>query len=431
MAFNGAAASLGLGRDSRRVTYGNEGDLAAVAGSGVGVDKPARRFPSLPQVLVGLLLMGMIIMVPLWNSIAMLYDPVFRYFCGTDAGHAIILFSSLVLGFYLVSIVILSAKTPNEQTALYVTGFFLTVLGMAYLNFYFSWFSQPRSVSTQIWTDCYGGADTAKVYRKSQELYALRRQPECFVKKTVENCDGFVRDDESDVIKHMESDLSCSGFCYDVFLSQLTGADVFLDAAKDSSYAPPSSTDNNKFSDALSLLQTMLTTQTQHGKQGPSIPATEPAPASPAEPAVGLSSLSTRPGLAPGPDPKKVAVIKHLLASTTMPDSTTLDVASKIAEAMEDEDLPSQAEVNAAFPPNTMYPPTLFSKDDWQASCNGMTGRLMISYGNDVGDVFFAEGAFLLITAIVISGLMLFSICFAEAPQKPKLREEAHRLVIT
>merc|ERR1719265_2018929 len=85
---------------------------------------------------------------------------------------------------------------------------------------------------------------------------------------------------------------------------------------------------------------------------------------------------------------------------------------SQIKEASKDEQVPGQP------PPDTnlelQYPSTLFSKANYQSSCDGMAARNLRNFVEDVGLQIYYEGVVLVLVAIFIQVLKLLGFCIGK-----------------
>jgi hypothetical protein len=81
---------------------------------------------------------------------------------------------------------------------------------------------------------------------------------------------------------------------------------------------------------------------------------------------------------------------------------------SLIADGAHDKDLALMTTASA-------YPPTLFSKHNFQASCEGMAARDMKNFAGDIGLQTFYQGIYLVVIAITTGFLQLLGFCSRKA----------------
>merc|ERR1719343_1030556 len=76
--------------------------------------------------------------------------------------------------------------------------------------------AKATQVSQSLFTACEMGPANGsyELYKTSQVLQALRAQPGCTAMASVEDCHGYEATYYSELLKSMEANLHCSGFCY-------------------------------------------------------------------------------------------------------------------------------------------------------------------------------------------------------------------------
>lgn len=118
-------------------------------------------------------------------------------------------------------------------------------------------------------------------------------------------------------------------------------------------------------------------------------------------PTLGAPGPSPAPAAAPGPAPataKLLSVkqsIRHLRA-----DQVSLATEASTEELNEE-----------AMWYEPKYPPTLFSTQNFQASCDGMAARDMKNFAGDIGQQTFTQGIYLVVIAVLSGFLKLISFC--------------------
>lgn len=68
-----------------------------------------------------------------------------------------------------------------------------------------------------------------------------------------------------------------------------------------------------------------------------------------------------------------------------------------------------------SLPTPTLYPPTLFSDLNFQASCDGMAARDMKNFVGDIGNQTFYQGVYLIFVAVCCGFLKILSFCVRKA----------------
>lgn len=166
----------------------------------------------------GLFMMSMLVMVPIWNSIALLQDATFGYLSGTSLPSLLITVCVGVIVLYAVTIfVFFQSSRPEvqtEQTMLMIGSVFLALLGVFLLLLATPLERSADNGYHNIWNNCHFNVRTRALYDESQTLQTLRADPACADMQSVEECAGYRETPTSTVLRAMESDFKCSGFCF-------------------------------------------------------------------------------------------------------------------------------------------------------------------------------------------------------------------------
>lgn len=182
--------------------------------------------PSTVYFFVGLFVLGMLCMVPVWNAIALKYDEAFLMFLGTLFPNLILLVCGgvvLLYGLAICCFVASQSRMQSDSTMLTIGTCFLTLLGVLLLVVSSPLRTTIYSTSNDIWANCQFGAATHDYYDTAVTLNALRAQPECKALPSVEQCAGYVSSPEATKLKEMEATWHCSGFCYESPNAELQG----------------------------------------------------------------------------------------------------------------------------------------------------------------------------------------------------------------
>lgn len=176
------------------------------------------------SILMGLsaLVMFVLLVIPGWNAIALLRDPVFMYMVGYQTtgyflGCCVLLF---VISYISVSVFLnrVQPKLQTQRTMLMVSGTFLAALGIMLFLFGRPIERGARDASKQFMQDCKNGLQTQKLYFASVKLQSLRASPTCAKLASIEDCHGFNTPafeemNEAKVLQYMETSFQCSGIC--------------------------------------------------------------------------------------------------------------------------------------------------------------------------------------------------------------------------
>lgn len=171
---------------------------------------------------IGSFLICLLVIIPMWNCIALLRDTVYRWIAG--AAIPIALFIILVATLFLyVFVVILFWKyareeVKTEQTMMMIGGAHITVIGLLLMIFAHQIQQQAQLASDEFFGNCEFGPKSRRLFEVSQALHELRATASCQAQPSVEFCPGFREQYSNDravsTLKAMEGELMCSGFCY-------------------------------------------------------------------------------------------------------------------------------------------------------------------------------------------------------------------------
>jgi hypothetical protein len=176
-------------------------------------------------LLFGFFMAGLAVIVPIWDGIALLNDPVWHYMCGTSLPILLISISVVVpLFFLLVLCLLLSRGTGHtarqEQTLFSVAILFIMLLGALFVTMSTPIQNQAQLANLELMFQCKTGIRTQPLYNKYQQLQGIRNQSSCASKRSVDQCDGFSSGLNSssvnytDVLQGIEKRMQCSGFCF-------------------------------------------------------------------------------------------------------------------------------------------------------------------------------------------------------------------------
>lgn len=115
----------------------------------------------------------------------------------------------------------------------------------------------------------------------------------------------------------------------------------------------------------------------------------------------GVSTFGPAPAPGPAASANLLSVKRH----------THKDHVSQVALIAED----ASAKDPVLTYVNNAYPPTLFSKMNFQASCEGMAARDMKNFAGDIGQQTFYQGIYLIFIAVLAGFLKLLGFCVRKA----------------
>lgn len=329
-----------------------------------------KRPPSPRNVFLGAgpALLGMVSLVPIWNAVALMEDVNYAFWHGRALPILTILLCLSVVALYAATAVVFFAhprpQVPTEQAMVMMASTFVTLLGLALVLVSMPLSRQAAETYDNLTSKCDYSLETHRVYEYYQVLQNIRETPECARKYSVEECQGYEdAPPYTTFLKALESSLHCRGFCH---------RPVVLPPPLVAGFAPA--------------------------------PAPSPAPEAAQSPAPALvpSGLAL---LSVPPPPRRGRKGPRSAVRGAGTGALLLDVVRG-------------AEQERA---SDVYPPTLFSDANFQASCDGVAAREMKNFVGGVGSQTFYQGVCLALAAVAMGFLKLLSLCVRKErdPQRP------------
>lgn len=199
-----------------------------------GTAHPAREHVEAPKTVVpwkqqllpknifigtGILLLSMLCIVPIWNSIALLQDDNYVFWAGRSIPIWLIVLCVFLILLYIVTIFTFfayaRASVQTEQTIMMLANIFITMLGLLLMLISLPMSRQSIDTYNNLMHRCDYSEQTHRLYEYSQVLHNIRREPACMAEFSVESCQGYAEASPyTTMLKHMETEFRCSGFCY-------------------------------------------------------------------------------------------------------------------------------------------------------------------------------------------------------------------------
>lgn len=180
-----------------------------------------KRFVSPKNVFIstGVLLLAMLCVVPIWNAVALMEDMNYVFWVGTSVPTWMVCLCTGIVGLYVATIfVFFSTARPQvqtEQTIMMIANIFITLLGLVLMLLSLPLSRQSVDTYNNLMHRCDYSEQTHRMYEYSQVLHNIRRMPSCVSKFSVEECPGYEdAPPYTSMLKAMESDFHCAGFCY-------------------------------------------------------------------------------------------------------------------------------------------------------------------------------------------------------------------------
>lgn len=310
---------------------------------------------SMFNLIVGTTMLFIMVIIPIWASIRLLYDDIYIYFMGRNLP-LITLVScfAVVFGYVVVMNALIkfgkSEEARTQETFLATFMVFITLLGLCLLLVSMPMQAKCDRVFRDLTMNCDTGKSTAPLYKYYDALLTIRTKPDCITKMSVEQCDGYQASmPYTGFLKYLEGDLMCSGFGY----TPPNGSAAAFGASSNST--------GSNDTDSASLFQ-----QQAHITQ---------------------AHVTHR---------NKLAGMLHNLAS----EAGAIGAADAASGAVKYEP-----------PTNSAFPPTLFNSANYQASCDGMAARVIRFKALDIADNQYLQGVLMLIGAVVAGILRAWEMC--------------------
>eukprot|EP00927_Polykrikos_kofoidii_P058565 TRINITY_DN5315_c0_g2_i1.p1 TRINITY_DN5315_c0_g2~~TRINITY_DN5315_c0_g2_i1.p1 ORF type:complete len:633 (+),score=94.55 TRINITY_DN5315_c0_g2_i1:118-2016(+) len=416
---------------------------------------------------VGLFVLLMLVMLPLWNANWLLKDPAFVYFAGRTVPRAIVSVCICLPIIYVCTVSLLfkrgELKFITEQTMLRVSAVFLTTLGLALMLI-----SMPTQYfSTNTYRDIVYSCTTApksrELFQTSQALHLLRRSSKCATQYSVTSCAGYESTVYTEILQAMELSYECSGFCYDpqAFeepkVTSLLQVGTKVHRKNTQGQQQKHGTFEKKIPSLLQVqteanrIKTYRQRKWRHGasvrtvtpetaslsrfggdERGRSTDVVNTVPADLRFDEGGLESTSDDsfryadsdlysqssgnpagdPGVAQnaaGKDTDVNSIIKSAVddkhSTNENRDPSVDDILPKMFDPTMNASLVS--------PPLAPFAPTLFTLSNWQASCDGMAANVMQHHVGDISAGAFYQGVALMALMVGVGFIQLIGLCAA------------------
>jgi len=165
---------------------------------------------------LGIAILALLLMSPVWNALAMLQDPILMFFIGSDIPRVMLAACGAQVGLFLLVVGLIAACARNEarsdMSLITIGTMFISLLGVAAFVG-----SIPLTYRAQAYAhglhSCNHGAKAYELSIAYKELNQLRVQKPCASSVSVETCQGFNRTEFTDLLKQMEDRYLCSGWC--------------------------------------------------------------------------------------------------------------------------------------------------------------------------------------------------------------------------
>lgn len=391
------------------------------------IHSPGPQAFSEKELVLGAGLIFLLIMCvgPIWSALGLLRSDNYVMWSGEGVPYALITALMMLIILYVLTVGAFFAyarPTARAGQAVWtIASLFITLLGLIEILVSFPLSSSSLTAYDNLMNRCDVSEQTHRLFEYSQVLHNIRRQPSCIGEHSVETCPGYQEAAPyTSLLKAMEENFQCSGFCYRAPAVVAESAPVTAPNA-----TAPATTSGEGSEAAAADAGDPPASEGEAPEQGDSEAA--PADESNAPPASDSSEAAAGNGTEasvgmPGALLQQAALMRRMgtarIAHTVSreisphrdPASLALLHAAIVQAPAPELELPSFSVVGSPT-----YPPTLFSQANYQASCNGMAARDLRNFPGVVGAQLFQQGAYLVLIAVFTGFLKLTGACVGKS----------------
>lgn len=166
---------------------------------------------------IGAFLVAMLLLVPIWNALAMMTDSIFAHIVGRAVPISLFISSLLVIGAYFLMVRLFFGSPLQDQTRhnlLVLLNIFLGALGIALILQAVPLGNESENAYDKLWLNCEFTPFTRDLATTSLTLQNLRAGPKCKGEQSVEDCTGYQASRPAYILRDLEQTYRCSGFCH-------------------------------------------------------------------------------------------------------------------------------------------------------------------------------------------------------------------------
>jgi len=170
-------------------------------------------------LICGFFGLALLVLIPVWDGVELLHDPVWMYMAGGRLPHILIGCAAIPFLFVITVSFLLccghrASGARTEQTLLGTALLFILLLGGVLLSVSQPIMKQTLLGKTDLLDNCQNSIKTHPLWMEYASLESLRSTADCKTKFSVEQCNGFKESEHSLVLKQFEETLLCAGFCF-------------------------------------------------------------------------------------------------------------------------------------------------------------------------------------------------------------------------
>lgn len=349
-------------------------------------EKQIRFNPERLFIAFGTLVLLIICAIPVANAAALLDDFNFIFWAGREIPMWLVTLSTIIIVLYMITGYLFFSyakqESRSEQAIMMIAHTFITMLGLIFMMVALSLTHKTAATYNNLHRQCHFSEDTHKVFEFSQVLHALRSQPGCIEKYSIESCEGYQdAPPYTTYLKDLEENFRCSGFCYVPPGTALDTSPALLSMSvsthrRGSAYHPT----------LISSLQHLSIDSTHGVSPSTNIEAKE------LDEEEGISVRTKRRRKEDGGMAAEDSATKNATAVSATGNATAA----------------TQPELSVR---SDAYPPALFSNSKFQFSCDGTAARDMRDFAGDMGNQLWYQGLYLVTISIGTGFLKLFGFC--------------------
>jgi hypothetical protein len=174
-------------------------------------------------IVLPTMVMFLLLLVPAWNCIGLLMDPVYVYMVGSERAAALLICCMVLFVTSLITVTIFlhtAYEAKTVRSMFLIAGIFLSTLGIMLILFSVPMLQVAKVANREFVLNCDNGPKAKPLRIVFQELATLRATPKCKDLPSVAKCTSFSeyssmdsKLEETRIAKYMEDQFQCSGFC--------------------------------------------------------------------------------------------------------------------------------------------------------------------------------------------------------------------------
>lgn len=356
------------------------------------------------MLLIGIVVLSLACLHPLLDTRSMLINPTVLFFIGHEIPLWIVITFVGWLMYWIISVVLFFScareETHTETSIISLVAMTLTGLGVCVLLQAHNLDSTASSVITNIYTNC--GSNYAEFVAVSTSLQQLRQSDACKNQESVEDCTGYEATEPwTGLLKYMELNYKCAGFCYSSYN---------ITAANQTQVAKSALFDTQGSSSPLSLTATQVVVRLHSQIEEPVLLARHRH-----ERAKGIRRGTLAGAIDDLAHPARQGRKDHGVGML----STRETIAKGRVRVPGNGTLSNSTLSNSTY---VTYPPTLFSLNNYQASCDAMAAHDIQWTALQPAATLYVGALTLILCSVVVPLGKLMTMCKDGRHYKERMR---------